>query len=160
MKKIILTTFVFLMAVMFVSAQVSINLPYSRSIEYSNDSWGKWPANWESQQELNGFIPIFTIKQINLGTFEVSLYEGGSASGIFTETIHYDAAETKRVRRMSDDDSITVYKYYESDNYLWTENVTMPQIVSNKANWTSKANSRIYIWYNDLGSAYLYKHNK
>ncbi|MCZ4319208.1 hypothetical protein O4H26_09410 [Aequorivita viscosa] len=145
---------------MFASAQVSINLPYSRSIEFENGVWEKWPTNWESEKAAYGFTPILSIKQINLGTFEVSLYEGGSASGIFTETVHFDAAETKRVRRQSNNDNITVYKYYETRNYLWTENVTLPQIVSNKTNWTAKANARIYTWHNDLGSASIYKHNK
>ncbi|MBB6682619.1 hypothetical protein H4O20_14315 [Aequorivita sp. 609] len=160
MKKLFLTSILFLAVVTLASAQITINLPYSRSIGFENGGWEKWPSNWESQKAEYGFIPNLSIKQINLGTFEVSLYEGGSASGIFVETVHFDAAETKKVRKKSNNDNITVYKYYNSPNYMWTENVTLPQIVSNKANWTSKANSRIYIWYNDLGSAVIYKHNK
>jgi len=160
MKKNLLLSFVFVMAVALVSAQeVSINLPYSKSIEFSNKSWSSWPASWESQQEMYDFTPVFTIKQINLGTFEVSLYEGGSASGIFVETVHYDDRETKKVRRQTGNDNITVYKYYESRNYLWTENVSLPQIVKKKSLWTSKANSKIYFWYNDLGSATVYTYN-
>lgn len=133
-----------------------ISLPFSKSKEFKNNKWTNWPTKWESQEEEHGFTPIFSVKQINAGTFELQLYKSGSASGLFTYRVYYDSSETKRIRKNSNSKNLVVYRYADSQNYIWTENISLKDLANNPFSWESYSKAAIYFWYNDLGNASMY----
>lgn len=139
-----------------VTAQVRIDLPYSRSIDLKNGKWESWPSKWESEKEIYGSIPSLSVKHISGGTYEIKLYEGGD---MYTDRVTYDAAETEAKRQQSSNNNLTAYKYADSKNYLWTENLNLKQIVSTPHLWKSTTKAQIYLWEHDLGSAYVYTAN-
>lgn len=154
MKKLLLTTVALLMCVTFATAQSSIKLPYSKSIEQTNGKWGKWPAKSKSQKAEFNFVSILSVKLINAGTFDLQLDQGGSL--VYTERVHYDDTKTKELRRKTSNNNITVYKYWDSKNYIWTDNISLKEIAISPNKWTTNPNAKIYIWWHDLGSAALY----
>src|SRR5690554_4937905 len=116
MYKLHFTIFALLTAILFATAQTetTINLPFSRCIEFENGKWGEWPKNWNPEFLEDELQPVLTIKQIDEDTFDLRLTKALSASDAITDRVHFDAAETKRVRKKTNNDNITVYKYYET----------------------------------------------
>lgn len=157
MNKALLTTIALLMSAMLVSAQKSIKLPYSRNIEKKNGKWAEWSKTWESEKTLNGYIPILYVKKLDTDIYELQIDYGGSSSGIFKEKVVYDPSETAKVRKSNSKNTLTVYRYTGStDNYLWTDNITLNEIASTPSKWTSNKDAKIYIWDFQQGSASLY----
>lgn len=154
MKKLLLTTLALMLSVLFVSAQTSIKLPYSKSTGLTNGKWEKWPSKWESEKVEFGYIPILYIKKIDSEIYQLQLDQGGSSSGIFKENVIYDAEKTKELRKSNP--NLTAYRYTGSKDYVWTDNVTLNQLSSDASKWTSVSDAKLYFWNPSLGSATLY----
>lgn len=154
MRIILFTVALLIMSSVFVTAQTSIKMPYSKSIELSNGKWGKWPSKWESEKKLNNYVPTLYIKKIDSEIYELQLDQGGS--GVFKENVIYDPVKTKEIRKSTSNESLSAYRYTGSKDYLWTDNVSLKMISSKSSSWTSVPNAKIYIWNTSMGSATLY----
>lgn len=154
MKQAILTTVVLLTCVSYAMAQTRIEFPYSKSIGMTNGKWDKWESTWTNLERDASYVPGFTVKHVGGGTYYYVMDEGGTSD--FTEEVIYDSAETEKIRKHNSNNSLTAYKFADSRNYLWTENITLKQITNDPSSWKSTSNAQIYIWSYDLGSADLY----
>ncbi|MBB6682620.1 hypothetical protein H4O20_14320 [Aequorivita sp. 609] len=152
MKKLIISCIILMCATM-VKAQVRIELPYSRSIEIKNGKWESWPSNWDSEKQLYGSIPSLAVQHLSGGSYEVKLYDGGD---MYTDKVIYDSVETEKIRKQFTNNHLTAYKYADSKNYLWTDNITLKQIAKSPSLWVSTAKAQIYLWEHELGNAILY----
>lgn len=154
MNKLLFTTLALIMSTLFVTAQTSIKLPYSKMTELSNGKWNKWPSKWESQKTLYNYVPTLYIKKLDSEIYELRLDQGGS--GVFKENVIYDPEKTKEIRKSNSNENLSAYRYTGSKDYLWTDNVSLKMLSDKPSNWTSVANAKIYIWNTSMGSATLY----
>ncbi|MCZ4319209.1 hypothetical protein O4H26_09415 [Aequorivita viscosa] len=152
MKKLIIS-FVIIMCATMVSAQVRIDLPYSKSISLKNGKWDKWPSDFLSEQKEFGSTPALSVRLVSGSTYEIKHYDSGD---VYTDKVTYDSAETEKVRKSSSNNMITVYKYEDSRNYLWTENLNLKQIASSPSLWKTTLNAKIYLMEYDISSAIVY----
>lgn len=140
-----------------ISAQVTIELPYSRNVEISNGQWGKWSPKWESEKAINGFVPNVTVKKSDDEVYKVTFYYGGSSSGMAEETVVYDPTETGRIRKSNSDNSLNAYRYTgTSKDFIWTQGFSLKDLAKSKSAWTSKPNARLYTINPSLGSGTMY----
>lgn len=156
MNKTLLTTIALIVCVTFASAQVKINLPYAKSIGFENGKWSEWPSNYVSIRAEFGILPSLSVKLINDDTFDIELEEVRTADGATTERVLFDPEETKRARKANANDKIMVYKFKDSDNHIWTENLSLTEIANNPSTWRKLEEAKIYFWDEDFGSAYVY----
>ncbi|MCW2260161.1 MULTISPECIES: hypothetical protein [Sphingobacterium] len=156
MKKLFSLLFAIIITCMNAFSQTSIKLPYFKEF---NETSKKWPVEWLSSKKEFDFIPILSIKKLDNEIFTINIDFGGSSSGIFKNNVVYDPAETKKIQKNNANTNLMAYRYTGSDDYLWTENITLNEIWTNPTKWTSSSNAKIYTFEKSIGNKSVYSAN-
>lgn len=155
MKKTLSTILIITLTSIAANAQQSFELDYYKMIIKINSEWGKWESKWAPGTFSNGENMKFVVHKIDDSTFEVKYISayGDDLSEPFKEII-YDPIETEKIRNNHSNPYLTVYKYKESEEYIWTDNITLNDLARDSSKWTSTKEAKMYAWTSDGGLLY------
>jgi hypothetical protein len=150
-----LTTLCTLLFATGIFAQASIRCTAYKQIDDISDLWPSEWTTFSSEGRTNPRIVIEDVSDEGTTVYRITMYINGSEEGSDFD-VTYDSTETNDIRDSWDTDEVYCYKDYLGD-YIYTEGLSLRDLVKDQSLWASRDNSKIYFWFNSENYAILVK---
>lgn len=115
-----------------------------KQIFWIDGEWGDWPNHWTTYSSERRSNPILRITKIDNGVnFRIQMYIDDIVEADFY--VQYDSDKTDQVRDDWDEPDVSCY-YDSSGDYIYTENCYLSELAENPNIWSSREDSKIYLW--------------